>query len=717
MTVRVGVNGFGRIGRNFFRALRQQGADIEVVAVNDLGSVQTMAHLLKHDSVLGILDADVSVGDEGIVVDGKELKVLAVRDPKELPWGELGVDLVVESTGIFTARDQAAAHLDAGAPRVIVSAPASGADATFVVGVNDDTFDPDAHKVVSNASCTTNCFVPLVKVLDDAFGVEQGLMTTVHAYTGDQALVDGPHSDLRRARAAAINIVPTSTGAARATSLVMQSMEGKLDGTAMRVPVPTGSITDFVAVLRNAATVDEVNQAFQAAASSGPLAKVLDYSDAPLVSSDIVSSPASCNLRLRSHDGPGDTREGPRLVRQRMGLLQPPRRSRHHRRKRWLTRRTESPVGLPLLEDLGDVDGRNVLVRADLNVPLDGARITDDLRIRAVLPTLRWLQERGANVTACSHLGRPGGKPDDRYSMEPVRRRLAELAPGVELLENLRFDPGETANDPDFVRRLVDGQDLYVNDAFGASHRAHASIVGPPATLPSAAGRLLAREAEVLLGLREQPKRPFLAILGGAKVSDKLGVIKALLDVVDGLIIGGGMCFTFLAANGHLVGASLLEADQIDSCRALLDSGAPLHLPEDLTALGPGGVLFDPEAGGTVAQIGLDVPDGWMGVDIGPGTAAAFTDLILDARTVLWNGPMGVFEDPRFAAGTETVARAVADTRAFTVVGGGDSAAAVAQFGVSADIDHVSTGGGASLELLEKGDLPGLAALRGAPNA
>ena len=293
MTVRVGINGFGRIGRNFFRAVQASGADIEIVAVNDLGSLKTMAHLLKYDSVLGVLPNAISPTDDGISIDGKVLKVLQVRDPKELPWKALGVDLVIESTGIFTDRDKAAMHLDAGAPLVIVSAPSNGADATFVYGVNHADFDPAKHKVVSNASCTTNCFVPLVKVLDDAFGVENGLMTTVHAYTGDQQLVDGPHSDLRRARGAAINITPTSTGAARATSLVMAAMKGKLDGTALRVPVPTGSITDFVANLKKPASVEEINAAFKAAAN-GPLKGVLEYTEAPIVSSDIVTNPHSC---------------------------------------------------------------------------------------------------------------------------------------------------------------------------------------------------------------------------------------------------------------------------------------------------------------------------------------------------------------------------------------------------------------------------------------
>jgi glyceraldehyde 3-phosphate dehydrogenase len=296
MTIRVGINGFGRIGRNFYRAAKKAGADIDLVAVNDLTAPEPNAHLLKYDSTHGRLDEEVKVTGDGISVGGDSFRVFAERDPKALPWGELGVDVVIESTGIFTDRDKAAAHIDGGAPRVIISAPANGVDATFVVGVNDDQFDPAQHTVVSNASCTTNCFVPMIKVLDDAFGVEKGLMTTVHAYTNDQNLLDLVHSDLRRARASAVNIVPASTGAARATSLVMESMKGKLDGTALRVPVPDGSITDFTGVLGREVTVDEVNEAYRAAAASGPLSKVLVYNEDPIVSSDIVGSPASCTF-------------------------------------------------------------------------------------------------------------------------------------------------------------------------------------------------------------------------------------------------------------------------------------------------------------------------------------------------------------------------------------------------------------------------------------
>ncbi|ADJ44593.1 glyceraldehyde 3-phosphate dehydrogenase [Amycolatopsis mediterranei S699] len=292
MTVRVGVNGFGRIGRNFFRAVQASGQDIEVVAFNDLGDVATMAHLLKYDSILGRFPGEVSVSDEGIVVDGKTIKALAERDPANLPWGELGVDVVLESTGFFTNADAAKAHIAGGAKKVIISAPAKGEDLTVVLGVNDDKYD-GSQVIISNASCTTNCLGPLAKVLNDAFGIEQGLMTTVHAYTQDQNLQDAPHKDLRRARAAALNVVPTSTGAAKAIGLVLPELQGKLDGYALRVPIPTGSATDLTVTLTKAATVEEINAAYKAAAD-GPLAGILRYSDDPIVSSDIVTDPASC---------------------------------------------------------------------------------------------------------------------------------------------------------------------------------------------------------------------------------------------------------------------------------------------------------------------------------------------------------------------------------------------------------------------------------------
>jgi glyceraldehyde 3-phosphate dehydrogenase len=294
MAIRVGINGFGRIGRIFCRAALERRPEIDIVAVNDLTDPETNAHLLKYDSTQGILREEVKVTGDGISVGDDSFKVLSEKDPKALPWSDLGVDVVIESTGIFTSRDEAAAHLDAGAPRVIISAPAKDSDRTFIVGVNDDSFDPDQHMVVSCASCTTNCYVPMIKVLDDAFGVERGFMTTAHAYTNDQSLLDLQHKDLRRARAAAINIVPSTTGAAKATGLVLEEMQGRLDGIALRVPVPCGSVTDAVGIMSREVTADEVNSAFEKAASDGPLAKVLDYAEDPIVSSDIVGSPASC---------------------------------------------------------------------------------------------------------------------------------------------------------------------------------------------------------------------------------------------------------------------------------------------------------------------------------------------------------------------------------------------------------------------------------------
>ncbi|WP_018545746.1 type I glyceraldehyde-3-phosphate dehydrogenase [Streptomyces sp. LaPpAH-108] len=296
MTIRVGINGFGRIGRNYFRALLEQGADIEVVAVNDLGDTATTAHLLKYDTILGRLKAEVTHTADTITVDGHTIKVLSERNPADIPWGELGVDIVIESTGIFTKRDDAAKHLAGGAKKVLISAPAKDEDITIVMGVNQDKYDPAKDHVISNASCTTNCVAPMAKVLDENFGIVSGLMTTVHAYTNDQRILDFPHKDLRRARAAAENIIPTTTGAAKATALVLPQLKGKLDGIAMRVPVPTGSATDLVVELQREVTKDEVNAAFKKASEDGSLKGFLTYTEDEIVSSDIVGDPSSCTF-------------------------------------------------------------------------------------------------------------------------------------------------------------------------------------------------------------------------------------------------------------------------------------------------------------------------------------------------------------------------------------------------------------------------------------
>lgn len=385
---------------------------------------------------------------------------------------------------------------------------------------------------------------------------------------------------------------------------------------------------------------------------------------------------------------------------------------------------------LPELEGLPLERGTRALVRVDFNVPLRDGNIEDDLRITTACPTLQWLLERGAAVVTCGHLGRPKGAPDPQYSMQPVATRLGELlgievplAPAVVgseveqfvadlepghalMLENLRFEPGETKNDATFVDALARLCDVYVNEAFGASHRAHASIVGLPPRCPSAAGRLLHHEVSVLSRLLDAPRRPFVAVLGGVKVSDKLGVIRALLDRCDVILVGGAMAFTFVAASGGSIGDSLVEPDHFEECKELLATGR-VKLPTDVVVARD----IAPDAETKITAVDA-IPAGWKGLDIGPEAAGLFADEVDAAATVLWNGPMGVFEVAPFAAGTRTVADAVAATSAFTVVGGGDSAAAIREFGLAADVDHVSTGGGASLEFIEQGDLPGLRALR-----
>ncbi len=376
---------------------------------------------------------------------------------------------------------------------------------------------------------------------------------------------------------------------------------------------------------------------------------------------------------------------------------------------------------IPQLEDLGDVKGKTVLVRCDFNVPVTRnntgeLEIVDDFRIRSSIPTLKWLVDRGARVIACSHIGRPHGKYDPDLTIAPMAKRLHEILPDVEVMENLRFSKGEEDNDEAYVRELIKGVDLYVDDAFGAAHRNHASIVGPPKYLRSAAGRLMAKEAEVLSSLLEAPARPFVGIMGGSKVSDKMGLIQALLDKVDKMIVGGGMAFTFLAAAGHSVGNSLVEPDQFEMCKELMVSSDKIVLPIDYVALDSDGRFGREERTGSSRVFGGDIPDGWKGLDVGPDSVKVFDEIIASAKTVLWNGPLGVCEDPRFSAGTQAVATAVANFGGFSVVGGGDSAAALEQMGLADRISHLSTGGGASLEFLENGDLPGLKALRESPS-
>ena len=370
---------------------------------------------------------------------------------------------------------------------------------------------------------------------------------------------------------------------------------------------------------------------------------------------------------------------------------------------------------LPSYHRWGSLVGKRILVRVDFNTPVaevNGRQeVTDDFRIRACLPLFEELHERGATVVACTHFGRPHGVVDPRYSVEPVRRRLGELCPGVALLENLRFNPGEEANDPQFGASLIKGFDYYINEAFGSSHRAHASIMIPPTLVPSAAGPNLQREVSTLTSLLESPQRPFVAIVGGAKVAEKLGIVKVLAQKADTVIVGGGMAYTFASSQGRSIGSSLFNSSFVSECAAILSRGNVI-IPSDARGLSDGS-SFGAEGGDDpVVEFGANIPDGFEGLDIGPQSVRTFIEAIAPAATILWNGPMGVFEDRRFGAGTEAVARAVASSHAVSVVGGGDSVAALTAYGLEGSFSFVSTGGGASLEFVELGDLPGLKALR-----
>ena len=709
MAIKVGINGFGRIGRLAFRAMVND-PEIEVVAVNDLGDIPTMAHLLKYDSIHGRAFDTVEVTEDGFVADGHAVKVLSEREPANLPWGELGVDVVVESTGFFTDGTKAKAHLDAGAKKVVISAPAKNEDITIVMGVNDDQYDPEKHNIISNASCTTNCLAPFAKVLMDNFGIKRGYMNTIHSYTNDQKILDLPHKDLRRARAAAMSMIPTTTGAARAVSLVLPELKGR------------GPAQGHPGVHRGPDRLHRHR-----------------------------GQPALLHLRQQADHGAGrrgQLRQVHLLVRQRVGLLEPceglgedpsltafPETSLP-----WQARfsfRQEGPMAEIKTIDELDARGKRVLVRVDFNVPVKDGAVTDDTRIRAALPTIQKLVDDGARVILMSHLGRPAGEGfEESFTLRPAAQKLSELMGkpvvfatdtvgddarakaaslrdgDVLVVENLRFDKREKKNDPAFCEELAALGEAYVNDAFGTAHRAHASTAGVAALLPAYAGYLMQREVATLSGMLEEPRRPFTAILGGSKVSDKIKVIDALMDKCDTLIIGGGMCFTFLLAQGKAVGTSLKEEDWVERAAAMIakaeERGVQLLLPVDVVCAD----RFAEDA--ETLTVSVDgIPGDMMGLDIGPETAKLYADAVAQAKTVFWNGPMGVFEMKAFEAGTKAVAEAVAaNADADTIIGGGDSVAAVNKFDLAEQMTFISTGGGASMELVQGEALPGVEALK-----
>ncbi len=611
--------------------------------------------------------------------------MLSERDPAALPWGDLGVDVVIESTGFFTARDDAAKHLSAGAKKVIISAPAKEPDVTVALGVNfDSDYDRDNHHVISNASCTTNCLAPFAKVLNDSFGIEHGLMTTIHAYTSDQRLQDMPHKDLRRARAAAVNLIPTTTGAAKAVGLVLPELNGKLNGLAVRAPVITGSVVDLVFTPSQPTDAGRRQRRDQGG-GRGPAEGHPQLHRGRDRLHRHRRRPALLDLRRRPDDG--DRRrqadQGGLLVRQRVGLLQPLRRAG---RQGPLIRAADGAVSFAKasVRD-ADVAGKRVLVRVDFNVPLDGGRVADDTRIRAALPTIESLRERGASLVLVSHLGRPKGKVVPELSMRPVGEHLAELlgapvqqAPAV-VGEEVKAIGGGAR-----LRRRAAARERALR-AGGDRERSRPSPPTSPSsptstsTTPSAPptaptpappawprccratpGLLLEREVTELTRVVESPARPLVVVLGGAKVTDKVGVIDRFLEIADEILIGGAMCFSFFRAQGIATGNSLVEEEGVELAGEALEqaesSDCELRLPVDLVL----GEAFD-AATEVRESDGVEVPDGWMGLDIGPRSAAAYAERIAAAGTVLWNGPMGAFELAPFAAGTRAVAEAVAE--------------------------------------------------------
>ena len=738
MATRVGINGFGRIGRQSLKALIERAPDVEVVAVNDLVDATMNAHLFKHDSTYGAYPGDVRAGDSSIIIDGHEIRILAERDPANLPWGDLGVDIVLESTGIFTDAAKARAHIDAGARKVIISAPAKGEDITIVLGVNEDRYDPTAHHIISNASCTTNCLAPAAKVVHDLVTIERGLMNTIHSYTNDQNILDVAHKDPRRARSAGQNIIPTTTGAAKALALVIPDLKGKFDGFSLRVPTPTVSVVDFTADVAPA----DLGRGAQRRVPDGRRRPARGHPRrlrrAARVDGLQGRQPQLDRRRRIDHGARRDDGQGHRLVRQRVGL-QLPRRGPHRVRRRSPARHRMTMDKLTVRD--ADVAGKRVFVRVDFNVPLADGKVTDDSRIRASIPTINLLLAAGASVILASHLGRPDGKVQDGLRLRPVGQRLTELLrrnvpvtgdalglgtedavkrlrPGeVLLLENLRFHAEEEANDPVFAAALAAYADVFVNDAFGTAHRAHASTVGIAKLLPAYAGLLMEREIEMLSKLLDAPERPFAAILGGAKVSDKIKVIDNLLTRVDMLVLGGGMANTFLLAQGKAVGKSLAEPDRADDARRILsraaNNGVRVVLPVDVI------VAKEVTRGTEYKTLQAEkIPASWHIVDLGKASQDLMVEALSDVQTVFWNGPLGVFEIPSFAHGTKAVARMLAeraDAGATVVVGGGDSVAAVTQQGLADRMTHISTGGGASLEFLEGRELPGVTVLLDRP--
>ncbi len=757
--MKVAINGFGRIGRLVLQAIVEQGLlgkEIDVVGVVDVSTeADYFIYQMKYDTVHGRFKAEFAseksnpkaeANDVMIINGHKILCIPAAKGPNALPWKALGVEYVIESTGLFTDSALAQGHIDAGAKKVLISAPGKGAVKTIVMGVNENEYDANKHNIVSNASCTTNCLAPVVHVLLKAgIGIETGLMTTIHSYTATQKTVDGPSKkDWRGGRAAAVNIIPSTTGAAKAVGEVLPETKGRLTGMSFRIPTPNVSVIDLTFRSTRDTSIEEIDKALKDAANTY-LKGYLGICKEELVSSDFIHDERSSIYDAKAtleNNLKGERRffkivswydnewgYSCRVV----DLL------RHmHKVDMATPKLPDQPVVIEkkTIRDV-ELQGKRVVMRVDFNVPLENGKITDDTRIVESLPTIQYAIEKGAKVILLSHLGRPKGITPE-FTLKPVAERLGELlkktvqfvpetygakaekavadmkAGDVVVLENTRFDKEEEKGDYGLAKRWAEYADIHVNDAFGTAHRAHSSNACIAQYVPSVSGFLMEKEIKFLAEVTYNPKAPYVVVLGGAKVSDKIAVINNFLNKANRILIGGAMMFTFLKAMGKNVGSSLVEADKIGLAKELIEKakakGVELVLPTDVV------IAQKKEAGAEKKVVSVDqgIPEGWMGLDIADATIELFKNKLQDAKTVVWNGPMGVFEIDDFAKGTKGVAELIAsltEKGTTTVVGGGDSASAVNKFGISKKFSHVSTGGGASLEFMEGKELPGIASI------
>lgn len=757
--MKVAINGFGRIGRLVLQAIVEQGLlgkEMEVVGVVDVSTeADYFIYQMKYDTVHRGLKATFSSeksnpkmeANDVMVINGyKILCIPAAKSPADLPWKALGVEYVIEATGLFTDSALAQGHIDAGAKKVLITAPGKGAVKTLVMGVNETEYNPNQHHIVSNASCTTNCLAPVVHVLlKSGIGVETGLMTTIHSYTATQKTVDGPSKkDWRGGRAAAVNIIPSTTGAAKAVGEVLPETKGRLTGMSFRIPTVNVSVVDLTFRSARDTSIEEIDKALKDAANTY-LKGYLGICKEELVSSDFIHDERSSIYDAKAtleNNLKGERRffkivswydnewgYSCRVV----DLL------KHINKQDMVAPKLEAkPVVIEKMT-VRDVElsGKRVVMRVDFNVPIENGKITDDTRIVESLPTIQYALEKGAKVILLSHLGRPKGITPE-FSLKPVAERLSQLLgksvqfvpetygvqaekavaamkPGdVLVLENTRFDKEEEKGDYGLAKRWAEYADIHVNDAFGTAHRAHSSNACIAQYLPSVSGFLMEKEIQFLSEVTYNPKAPYVVVLGGAKVSDKIAVINNFLGKANRILIGGAMMFTFLKAMGKNVGSSLVEADKVAFAKQLIEKakakGVELVLPVDAV------IAQKKEAGAEKKVVTVDqgIPEGWMGLDVADATIELFKNKLQDAKTVVWNGPMGVFEIDDFAKGTKAVADLIAGLTqkgTTTVVGGGDSASAVNKFGISKKFSHVSTGGGASLEFMEGKELPGIATI------